>query len=486
MHPRNNVNFFKLIFFSVLGQMNNIKKDYFETGLKSDFHNCTLGVIAMPYKPFVIGENNGIEVKILKRLEKEFNIHFNITISNFSASWGKKTENNSWTDNLRMVYEQLYFGIGNVDTGRDINSTDFSFSIFYLNEALVFVVPIAQLVPEWRILIAIFNEEMWGICLAIILIFAIIFCLCSLKSDTSTVYYRHPLFTSYQMFLSYAVNRHPKTEILRVFFLSMSVFSIIVGSLYTCSLLYYLKNPIREYQPDQNTDIVDENFNLKYRLGGLSKYGSILNGTKYENDYLKATGQNDNIDYWLEQVAIERDIWTVSSSLYAKYSLAQNSNVTTDANGVPRVFVFKNKLSTYHIAMVARNGHPLLKKSNKILKKMLYGGLITHYLNKYVRYIDREISLDTASDSTLKPLTLRHLQGAFFILFCGYVYAFIVLFFEIVIYKFKKRFNCQKRKHRQHNLKIKKTNGRNNEKNRSIPLKQVSKAKHNRPNTKAN
>lgn len=465
--------------------MNNIKNNYFNTGLKHDFHNCTLGVIAMPYKPFVIDENNGIEVKILKQLEKELNIHFNIIISNFSASWGKKTENKTWTDNLRMVYEQLYFGIGNVDTGRDINSTDFTFSNFYLNEALVFVVPIAQLVPEWRILIAIFNEEMWEICLAIILIFALIFYLCSFKSQTSTVYYQFPLFTSYQMFISYAVNRHPKTENLRVFFLSLSVFSIIVGSLYTCSLLYYLKNPIREYQPDKNSDILDKNLNLKYRMGGLSKYGSIFSGSKFENDYLKATGHNDSIDYWLEKVANERDIWTVSSSLYARYSLAQNSNVTTDANGVPRVFVFKNRLSTYQVAMISRNGHPLMKKMNKILHKMLYGGLILHYLNEYVRDIDKEISLDTAGDSTLKPLTLRHLQGAFFILFCGYVYSFIVLFFEIIIKKLKKRYNYQKRNHRQRNLQIKILNRRNSEKNKSIPLKQERKANHNKTNTKA-
>lgn len=423
-----------------------INKTYFLTGLMYDFKNCSLGIIAMPYKPFVIDKNEGIEVRLLKDIGKRYNIYFNITLANLSSSWGRKTKNKTWTGELGLLYEQRYFGIGNVDVGRDIDYRDFSFSYFYHNEPLVFVVPIAKLVPEWRVLTAIFNEKMWAICFGVLLVYSILFRLSAKYTEISTMYYKLPFLSSYQLFLGHATPKHPKNEILRVVFLSLSVFSIIISALYTSFLVFYLKNPIREHQPDQNADLVSSSDEFLYLVGGLKKYEGIFNSSSTKVDYLTASNESDTLDYWISKVGNNKNIWTVSSSFYAKFSLAENSNVSTDENGVPKVFVFKNKLSSYWIAMIARRGNPLLNKFDHILKRMFYSGIFIHYSKEYLGDIDKEISHDLSGDATLKRLTINQLQGAFFILSCGYIYAFIVFVIEIFIHKINKVLNEKKRK----------------------------------------
>lgn len=393
----------------------------------------------MPYKPFVINETDGIEIRVLQNLEKALNVHFNISLSKISSSWGQKTVNNSWTSNLRLIHEKMYIGIGNVDIGSDIDFNDFSFSQFYHNEPLVFVIPIAQMVPEWRIITAIFTEQMWGVCFGVILIFAVSFFLLSMNLGYSTIYYNQPVLSSFQIFISHPVYKQPASGFLRVFFLSASIFSLIIAALYTSALVFYLKNPIRENQPDKNEDFVDKSGKVKYLLGGITKYQKIFNFSTIGGEiYQTVTGENDTFDYWLRKVAYERNIWTLSSSFYARYLVAKNSNITTDAKGITKIFVFKDKLINYSVGMIARKGHLMMRKFNNVLKDMLYGGLVIHYCSEYLRDIDKDTSADSAEDSTSKPLTIEHLQSTFFILFCGYVYGFVVLLLEIIIHKFQK------------------------------------------------
>lgn len=436
--------------------MLDIQRRYFYTGLKFDLKNCSLGVVAMPYKPFVINKTDGIEIRVLKGIERALKIHFNITVSKVSSSWGEQTANGTWTKNLGLVYEKKYFGIGNVDIGRDIDIEDFVFSYSYHTEPLVFVVPIAQFVPEWRILTAIFTKEMWSICLGVIIVFGLIFYFLSIKSERTTIYFQQPFVSSLQVFISYPASRQPKNELLRIFYLSLSVFSILIYSAYTCSLINYLKNPIREYQPQENRDILDTSGNYKYYIGGIKKYESVFNLSRLEHEtYHTESHENDTVDYWLGKVAYERNIWTVSSSFYAKYLIAENSNVTTDQNGKPKVFVFKNKLMSYSIGMIARKGHPMLKKFDTVIKRMLYGGLVIHYCNEYFRDIDAATSADLSEDTSLKPLTVNHIQGPFFILFCGYILGFVTLILEIVIFKFKQIYKRRQKKSKRVTWKIK-------------------------------
>lgn len=429
----------------ILGKMKDRARRYFYSGLGFNLLGCTMGVVAMPYAPFVIDNSTGFEVEILKDIGNTLNINFNITLANFSEGWGYKTENNTWSGSLKYIYDDMYIGIGNIDTGMHKGQNAFDFSQYYHMEPLVLVVPIAKYVPKWRVLVAIFTVQMWGICLATIVIFAIAFYCTSKYTREIHRYKRDPFLSSYEIFIAHSVSRQPIGDISRVYFLSLSIFSIIIYSSYTCSLAYYLKNPIREKQPSTFADIYDDFGHFKYYVGGKEKYREMFNvsGNPLYDIYKSVDGVNDTIIFWLRRVAKERDLWTISSSFYANYLISNGSKEVCTDDGMPQIFVFKEKIISYPISMMFRKGHPLLYKISDIIQRLLYGGLVDFRCEKYLRDISKAKSNEIGDDTSLEKLDIDHLQGAFAVLMLGYCGGVILFIAEIIS---GKRRNARKNK----------------------------------------
>ncbi|KAJ8949773.1 hypothetical protein NQ318_019002 [Aromia moschata] len=414
----------------VQGRMETIKKRYYSYKRMLDHGNCSLGVISAPYQPFVINENDGFEIDVLRTIGSSLNVHFNITIAdNLTDTWGSKDENGSWTGKLKYVYDDFYIGVGNVEVGLSY-VTDFTFTRYYHMEPLVFVVPIAHYVPKWRVLVAIFTTKMWGLCIGVILCFAIAFWLGSKlgKETRSFKSFGAALHSSYQITLWHPVFKQPLTDLTRVFFLSMNVFSILIASAYTCSLINYLTNPIRDHQPTMNKELRDVFGRIKYQVGGMSRYRELFNTTESEKSYdifkiyQTAEGENDTLLYWLQKVGESEDIWTISSRLVANYLIEEGDSVATHPNGEPKIFVFNEKLMSYSVGMLVRKGHPLLHDIDGVLKNLVWGGLVAHMSRKYIMAIRRSKARQV-DDGNYKALTIDHLQGAFALLVMGWILA---------------------------------------------------------------
>ncbi|KAJ8982858.1 hypothetical protein NQ317_002265 [Molorchus minor] len=406
----------------IKGRMANIKKRYFEIKEKTNYLNCSLGVISEARSPFIINEEKGFEIDILRSIGSALNIHFNITVShNMTDTWGAYV-NDSWTGKLQLVFEDFYIGIGNIETGMSY-ATDFSFSRYYHMEPLVYVVPIAEYVPKWRVLVAIFSLEVWGICLGAIISFAASFYVSSKFGKEHKQYktLSKALESSYQLIICHAISVQPTTDLTRVFFLAMNIFGIAIASAYTCSLVFYLTNPIKEHQPTDNNELLDIFGNLKYKIGGLSRYRELFNVTdnkrayKVFREYQTAVGANDTILYWINQVGTDRDTWTISSRLFADYLLSENSSVATHPNGRSKIFVFKNQLLSY--------------------SEIGGGGLVDHMCRKYTQAIKKRKSLDDGEDDSIRPLSVDHLQSVFAVLVLGYMLGSVFLTLELIYYK---------------------------------------------------
>lgn len=422
-------------------------KKYFYTGLGHNFRKCKMGVTAVPAGPFVINKTRGIEVDILADIGQVLNIDFDITIKDSFDGWKLIINNGNIGGNLEKIINDKYFGIGNIDVGMNV-SDELTYSNYYFVEPLVFVVPIAEYIPKWRILIAIFTIQMWAICIAIFIIFAIGFYMFSRHSESDINFKRYCFTISYKIIIAQPISKQPNNKVTKILFISLYILSIMLSSFYTCSLTYYLKNPIREKQPTKNTDIIDDFGNFKYYLGGIQKYKVLFNisdNAAIYNYYQTVSEPNDTVDYWLQKVADDRDIWTVSSRLLANYKIAMNSKGIVDDTGRPKIFVFNENLLSYYIAMIARKGHPLLPKINPVIKKLLHGGIVRHYTSFYKTFIQKEQAQDLTSDNTLEALTIRHLEGAFAALVAGYVFGLISLIFEIIVNEKQKRKMKKKR-----------------------------------------
>nr|CAI5821960.1 unnamed protein product [Callosobruchus analis] len=420
------------------GKMMDIEKDYFDTGLGSNFHNCTLGVIAKEYQPFVINENEGFEIELLGIIGKRLNIHFNITVSN-SSEWGKEVTDNDYTGDLEAMYEHMYLGIGNIDTGMGYED-DFVFSTSYHMEARSWVVPKARLVPKWRSFIAMFNLKIWGICLGSIFFYALMFYLTAKLSETVTAYKKldTALEASFKVILSTSETQ-PKSDLTRMFFISLAVFGIILYSIYTVYLLKYLKNPIREHQYRRNFEIYDSSGNLRVGVGGIKRLKSLFNISEpqvrkiYDAYQVADSGKHDTVLYWFKKVADERNIWTISNKLYSEYLLAHTKAVL-NPDGSPKVFIFREKLMTYSVSILARQGHPLIFMINRIIGQLMQGAIVQHLVDNQTSLIEiRKAKNNKEGVAQFSALSIDHLQGAFALLIVGCSIAFVSFIIELVV-----------------------------------------------------
>lgn len=232
-------------------------KNIFSETVIRDYNKCYAPVQALPYPPFVIEQNLGVEIDILKLVELMLNLTFIIELyPNYTIHLGEKTPNGTWTDFLEPIFSDWQLGVGSIPPGSELTE-DFTFSVPYSWNQNVYVVPIAALVPSWRILMAIFTVPMWGICFAGLVGFA---------GGCYLVKNQHEMrifqtfggcfLVAFQLVLAHPVHTHPKGDLVRVFFEGFAILCIILNCVYTCSLIYFLQNPVREHQISTQEEII--------------------------------------------------------------------------------------------------------------------------------------------------------------------------------------------------------------------------------------
>ncbi|CAG9856642.1 unnamed protein product [Phyllotreta striolata] len=440
----------------VNGTMLKPSKNYNDVRVRE---NCIVKVVAKEFVPFVLSKTEGFEIDVLQLIGSYLKVTFDVEFYPKSAlpNWGGKI-NGTWTGLVKDVAEKTSVGVGHIVVGL-MDSKEFSYSQSYHYASLVWVIPKALDIPKWRILFALFSPQVWALCLGMVLLFAFVFYLV-IKLQGGTP--RNSLLTATQILIYQPVSHLPRNDLHNVFFLGLCVASIILNSVYTSSLLFYMKNPMTEHQASGLHELIDPFGNPVYEVGGYSKYKSFYNDSETETSrfvydhYQVSYGENDTLEYWLRRVAHTRRYWTISTLLYAKYVDALD-NITRTEDGKSMIFVKSKKpVSVNGVGLIMRRSHPLLGKINKIIQHMLYGGIQLKIRSKYWRVIEKMESLDNSIDMADEPLTFYHLEGAFAFLILGYVLGFLILAMEIIIYRCKKRKN-RKMKDIRH-LKRKKNN----------------------------
>uniref|UniRef100_A0A6P7G1R8 Uncharacterized protein LOC114336725 n=1 Tax=Diabrotica virgifera virgifera TaxID=50390 RepID=A0A6P7G1R8_DIAVI len=410
--------------------MKNPLKEYFSKSIENTFSKCILNVITKPYQPFVINENEGFEIDLIKVVASSLNIKLNITLDTASTSWGRKV-NDTWVGLVKYVCNDGYLGIGNIAYGLFL---DRQLNFFGLNqlELVVFVVPIAQYVPRWRILTAIFTVEMWGICAGTVIFFALSFYLSGNR--------KHSFLTAFQIIISHAVDKFPKRNVHKIFFTGLSVLSIVLSSAYTFSILKYLKNPMKEHQVSEYSELRDGDLN--YKWGGLSYYKQFFHNKRVHDGYETLSPDIENVEYWLRRVGEDRDTWTVASKTYVKYLIAIDSNVTVDEDGQPKIFYFKKPVNTYMLSIMLQRGNYFNPHFKRLIKKMFRFGIIDYHWRTYKNKIFLSNVKYQQSLGHPKSLSLNDIQGAFALLVFGYVCALLVIALELIYKKISLHKKC--------------------------------------------
>lgn len=423
------LNHFKLVNIDSCykGEMKRNKR-YIQIKIEN-FNNCTLDVVANKLDPFVIDENEGFEIIFLKQLGKTLNISFNITLTG-EDSWGVKEEG-VWTKGLGRVYEESALGIGNFYLAPEY-SEDFDSTSPYYISGLVWIVPIAQYVPKWRVLAIIFSWYLWILCISLVLFSAVLLKITSLSKNESKHYkkFGNDLLNTFQIMIVNAVDRQPKSDWSRIVFIGLNFFSIIITAVYTSSLINYLTLPQREPQVDSIDGVLAKNWDI----GGLPVYQDIFNVTNDEKamQIYDIFQVNESLYIWLTSVGDDRDTASIVNDVFLNCLLARNDPLVTDATGKPKVFILEDRIFSYSVVMVANKGFPFLPKFNHVIGLLTKYGLIGAMARRYTFDLASK-KMEKEESGFVQPLSIDHLQGAFFILVLGEISGFVIFLFEIVV-----------------------------------------------------
>lgn len=413
------------------------KMTFFERNSRKTFNNCTVDVTAMPVEPFVITENDGFEITFLRLLGANLNIFFNVSLS-ANDSWGERVQN-EWSQGLGKIDREGYIGIGNVYANREY-AEDFDFTVSHFRADLAWIVPRARYVPKWRVLTVIFNWQLWTVCLVLVVFcggaFFVAFRWSERRESNFYASLCVDLFSSFQVLITAVVFKQPQSVLTRIVFVALAVFSIVISSVYTSSLINYLTTRQRFPQIDSLDDIL----NADLTIGGLAVYQDIFNVADDEKSMIiyRSYQAVDDLNYWLQKVGDNFDACSIFTDFFIKYKIATKNEFLTDEDGKSVVYVLKRKIFTYNLRILTKDGFPFLNYFNTIIARMDKAGLVLEMVEIYLQALKKVEALDQ-EESFVQKLSVDHLQGAFAILLLGYVSGAVLFVLEILASLCKKR-----------------------------------------------
>lgn len=413
--------------------------------LKPDLSNCSMNVIAMIYPPYVVNDHEGLDISILHAMERYFNFTMNIVLDNHSAGWYLLDQKGQYRGKLQQILKNHAFGIGNVRSNPMLEK-DFSLSLAYVNEKLVWVVPIANSVPTWKLIFIVFEYPLWLLILAVFLVSAMLFCLFARKNqrDKALKSISNSVMVSAQILLANVATYRPRSALMRFMFMSLVCFSMFATTLYQNSLINFLTSEIYEYQIQSFEEILDNDM----IIGGIESNRAIFdnefegNFRKIYEKYVVLQGFEDSTDNWIRIVGDDRKAATLSARAYVQYLIAKNDSAACQPNGAPKVYAMNKILFEYPIRMILPKEHVLREQVDFCLNYFITYGFVKLWSEKYLREMEKSEALlkdsRDKSDEDIQ-LTLLHTSGAFFLLFFGQLVSFLALLAEKVYYQYARR-----------------------------------------------
>ncbi|KAF7282972.1 hypothetical protein GWI33_001653 [Rhynchophorus ferrugineus] len=408
------------------------------------YNKCTIKVAALPYERFVNDGNSGFEIDILKEIGNTLNISFNINVrQNSSFNLGQKALNGTWTGLVRSLYNDAQLIIGNIAPDK-IYLNEFIFSVGYFSEKIVWAVPIAAQIPRWRVLTMIFSMQIWMICVAVVFAFGLLFRISKEYIEYQKFStFEKCLLAAFEVVIAIPLHPHPVGHITRIFFISLAVFAIIMNSVYTSSLVYYLQGPVREHQITTTSEIIKSGL----IIGGSQKYQHMFNNGDTKNAFTQMILKNfefvnnsiDSYTYWLEQVGKNRSLATITIKLCATYLLSTNNPIVTEANGQPKIFILPKQIISQNVGIMMKKGNLLQEDLNVMIQRIIIeAGIGNMFKRRYLgpgQFDENQSNKNPSQSNRIKhnspssKLTTHHVEGAFTILGLGYLTGVISFFF---------------------------------------------------------
>ncbi|XP_077285294.1 putative glutamate receptor [Arctopsyche grandis] len=411
----------------------------FGNKLPSNMQGCTLKVLAMIMPPFVnelADGSPGIELELLKTISLKLNVRLALDFN--SSSRGDKL-NDHWTGMIgRLEKGEADLALGGIYPDNIVHE-DFDASTSYLQDSYTWVVPRALLLPRWLALIIIFERNLWLSAGALYVLCTLIWLILGKLSGEARMHkcLDHCALNTWVMNIGGVAYNRPLNQTLRIFFIFLCIYNIVLVTAYQTKLIMVLTQPSYENQMDSLKDILESDLNV----GGLEELKDLFDNADEELYKIVSKRYKNipNVEETLHDVIVHRNFSLIASRMFLD-DISSKKIEFTDSYGDPNYHTLSSNVLSIPVEIVGRKGFPFIGTISDLISLTKSNGLMSKWLRDYAveskrksAEVKRSATFDTRvqDENDDVSLSLEHLEGGFCILAVGYLAGTIAFILEI-------------------------------------------------------
>ncbi|XP_059608172.1 uncharacterized protein LOC132256010 [Phlebotomus argentipes] len=375
-------------------------------------NDCHLKLCCTVAPPFVDeGCATGVEITMMHIIQTRMQFDMEVVCTNMARG---EVEDGTATDLLaELVDRKCDMLVGAFFPDNDL--VDFGQSVPYLADSYTWYVPLAEPRAAWKGLIVIFLPTTWLLLIFSLICSGTVWFVLGRQSPREDQHHKLPilcLLNAWQVLLGISANNRPRFIPLRIIFLSLALYALNIGTIYTSKLITVFTTTVYDEQIDSPEDII---------ASGLPYGGRLEYMDWFENDEPLDKAILRNYNHSANFLPTIANLKRVKDG---KQILLANRMFVLSNNYENMIYGFPNKVFSNPMEIITSKGFPLLLDINDIISTLKDAGVMFKLYGDFMNLL-----LNTGIERTV--LSVRHLQGAFIVLMYGYGLSFAVFAAEL-------------------------------------------------------
>ncbi|PNF27931.1 hypothetical protein B7P43_G00893 [Cryptotermes secundus] len=405
-----------------------LNSSLFPQKIPQDFKGCNISVSTLEIEPFVILSEgfpeDGVEGRLFHLVMKELNLRYKLKLPG-NESWGKKLPNNTWTGMKGDLFNNVTeLGFGGLLLDRELCEV-FECTITYLKDRLVWHVPRARQVAQWKGVYRVFEKETWMVIFVVsIMVALLLWRMGNICKETSYSALAKSLSHVWAINLGISVPKQPRAFRPRLLFLFWVIYCLHMNAVYLSFLTSFLINPGFERQVRTVEELVKSNLHYGYH-SGFDKYfndstDEILVKILSRRKHCEGDGEE-----CLRRMAARGDFAMLVSSMLVQYKSALKF---VDHSGNILFNHFEDSFLDYDFVMYLTKGSHLLERLDSVIQRTVESGMLEHWWEEMKNTMRLKQALLVVEEAS--TLSFSHFQSVFVFHFFGLAISFTVFIGE--------------------------------------------------------
>lgn len=247
----------------------------------------------------------------------------------------------------------------------------------YASDSLRWYCPAPLKIPSWKILLVIFNNQLWIIIISTS-IAMIGFCyILDHKKHLNRLWF---YFT--HIFLIHLANARQQTpgisESLKLFLAVASFYGIIVSYAYQGEIISILSTSIFESTPLTLSEVIKTK---KFGFGWINSSEFLLKNPDWKYKYIIKNAYlcEDIKKCLISETLTKRKLCTLNNMLHVKYLTPA---LFLDGQGNKLIYTLRQRMLSFYAVLVLQRHSILLEDFNAYIRRLVSGGIIEKWLDE--------------------------------------------------------------------------------------------------------